>query len=328
MIQISIYKRFLLNLDSSKMYNMRKSALIVCVLCVLYANSCSTDGKRSKLVVATTGMLADMSRALLPEEIQVEGLMGPGVDPHLYKARQRDLSLFRQADLIVFNGLHLEGKLSEILLNMEGRTYAAAEKLPKDSLLFDLETGTVPDPHVWHDVVLWQQVCDSLAATLKQRFPAHAEQIAQRHAAYSAEMDSLHRFMKQTLSIIPVENRVLVTAHDAFSYFGRRYAIEIHALQGISTVAEFGLKDVTELVDFITARKIPSIFVESSISPRSIESVMAGCAERGHKVALGGVLYSDALGGTGSGADSYSGMLKANAAVIAGGLNAATRKGN
>ncbi len=304
---------------------MRKTALFLSALVLLTGISCSSGGKQPKLVVATTGMLADMSRALLPDEFQVEGLMGPGVDPHLYKARQRDLALFRQAELIVYNGLHLEGKLSEILSSMEGRTVAAAETLPKDSLLFDHETGTVPDPHVWHDVVLWRQVCDSLAEVFKKRFPESEGEISRRHNAYSAALDSLHSEMLRTLSVIKEQNRILVTAHDAFSYFGRRYSIEIHALQGISTVAEFGLKDVTELVDFITARKVPSIFVESSISPRSIESVIAGCADRGHRVAMGGVLYSDALGGTGSGADSYAGMLRANASVISQGLTAPLR---
>jgi manganese/zinc/iron transport system substrate-binding protein len=283
-------------------------------------SGCNAPKKSGSLVVTTTGMLADAARNLLPDSIRVEGLMGPGVDPHLYKARQRDIALFREADLIVFNGLHLEGKLTEVLHEMGDRTVAITEKLPDSLLIAATASGGVHDPHIWQDPVLWHQVIDSLSIELQNHFPASKTAIQINHARYAAEIDSLHLFATSELARIPAEQRVLVTAHDAFSYFGKRYAIEIHALQGISTVAEFGLKDITDLVELVSSRKIKAIFVESSISPRSIESVLTGCREKGHAVNLGGTLYSDALGTSGTPEATYIGMMKANITTIASGL--------
>ena len=289
--------------------------VLLALLTLLFA--CSNQPKSSiPLVVTTTGMLGDAVSALLPDSVRVEVLMGPGVDPHLYKATQQDLNRFSSADLIVYNGLYLEGKLSELLGKIPNRTYAAAEIIPDSLLKSPPEFEGAFDPHLWHDLVLWKRVTDSLALELSRRFPQYSEHIAQASAAYSDSLSELHDFVVAHISEIPQHRRLLVTAHDAFGYFGLRYDIEVHPLQGISTVSEFGLADISTMVDFVVDNKIPAVFVESSISPRSIQAIIEGCKAKNHPVKLGGTLYSDALGGVESGANTYISMIRHNVMVI------------
>ena len=269
-------------------------------------------------VVATTGMIGDAARRLGGEYVAVTALMGPGVDPHLYKASEGDVRLLADAGLILYNGLHLEGKMGDVLVKM-ARTrpvVAVSEDLPRDELREPPEMAGQYDPHVWFDVALWARTLAPIERELARLAPAHAATFAANRQAYEAELAELDAWVKELIATIPVEQRVLITAHDAFGYFGRRYGIRVVGLQGISTLAEAGLKDVDRVVDEIVAKRIPAIFVESSVPRRAIEAVESAVRSRGHEVVIGGQLFSDALGAADSPAGNYPGMVRANVETI------------
>lgn len=269
-------------------------------------------------VTTTTGMVGDLVERLGGPHVRVTRLMGPGVDPHLYKAGQADLERLSGADLIAYNGLHLEGKMVEIFEKMARTkpTLAVTKDLPEELLRTPPEFAGAHDPHVWFDVSLWRRCLETVAAELTRLDPGHAAEFAARRAEAAAEFDSLHAWCRSELATVPEARRVLITAHDAFGYFGRAYGVEVVGLQGISTVSEFGLNDVNRLVDLIVSRGIPAVFVESSVSPRSIEALVQGCAERGHTVRIGGTLFSDAMGADGTPEASYPGMVRHNVRTI------------
>ncbi len=273
-------------------------------------------------VVCTTGMVADLAEQIGGERVRVVGLMGPGVDPHYYKASQGDLSKLERADLILYNGLFLEGKMQDIFgkIARTKKVVAVADAMDKEHLLQPADFAGHYDPHVWFDVDLWQEAIDPVVRALSEVDPQGAKVYRQNGTAYRQVLSSLHAWVVEQVETVPVEQRVLITAHDAFGYFGRAYGIEVMGLQGISTVAEYGVNDVTQLVDLISERKVPAIFVESSVPERSIEAVRQGCLQRGHAVVIGGTLYSDAMGAPGSGADSYEGMVRTNVETIVGAL--------
>ena len=273
-------------------------------------------------VVCTTGMVADLARHIGGDRVRVTGLMGPGVDPHYYKASQGDLAKLERADLILFNGLLLEGKMQDIFGKMASnkRILAVTDAIERADLLQPDELEGHYDPHIWFDVSLWSKTIDSVVRALSEIDPEGAESYQLNGDAYRKELDALDAWVTEQVEKIPSGQRVLITAHDAFSYFGQAYGIEVMGLQGISTVAEYGVNDVTGLVDFISGRKIRAIFVESSVPERSIEAVRQGCLQRGHSVSIGGTLYSDAMGGQGSGADTYVGMVRSNVETIVGAL--------
>ncbi len=270
-------------------------------------------------VVATTSMIADLAREIGGDRVAVEGLMGPGVDPHLYRASEGDVGRMTAADVIFYNGLHLEGKMAEVLEQVEGRSIAAeavAEAVPADRLLYPPMFEGNPDPHVWMDVARWCYAAGAVADRLAALDSTHAEGYRARLAAYTARLDALDAWVRSRVAEVPGDLRVLVTAHDAFGYFGEAYGFDVRGLQGISTATEAGTADVQELAAFVAERRIPAMFVESSISPRSIEAVRAAVRARGFDVRIGGNLYSDALGGPGSGADTYEGMIRHNVNTI------------
>ncbi len=269
-------------------------------------------------VVCTTGMIADLVRHIGGERVRVEGLMGPGVDPHYYKASQGDISKLSKADLIVYNGLFLEGKMESIFSKMarSKKVVVVTGDLDEDILLRPPELKGNHDPHVWFDVALWAETIDVVVAALTELDAEGAEYYQQNGARYDVELQALHQWVLAQVAQVPKGQRVLVTAHDAFGYFGRAYDIEVLGLQGISTVAEYGVNDVVRIVDLIVAKKVKAIFVESSVPARSIEAVRQGCLERGANVTIGGTLYSDAMGAVGSGADSYVGMVRSNVNTI------------
>jgi manganese/zinc/iron transport system substrate-binding protein len=269
---------------------------------------------RKMYVVTTTGILADAVKEITGDAAIVEGVMGSGVDPHLYKATQGDLQKLTDADLIVYNGLHLEGKMGEVLgkLDRFKTVVAAAEELPDTRLLQSADYADSHDPHVWFDVSLWQLVVEHLAGELQKKDPKNAKLYARNAAAYLQELKDLHEYTNQAVASIPKSQRILITAHDAFGYFGKAYDIEVRGLQGISTVSEFGLQDVSSLVNFIVQQKIKAVFVESSVSPKAIEAVVIGSRKKGHKIRIGGTLYSDALGEAGTPEGTYTGMVKHN----------------
>lgn len=270
-------------------------------------------------VVCTTGMIADMASEIGGERVAVTGLMGPGVDPHYYKATQGDLRHLTEADVVFYNGLFLEGKLDDIFQKMarDKTVVPVTRDVPESRLRRPPEFHGSFDPHVWFDVSMWQAAIDVVAGTLAESDPEGAVSYHANAEVYRVRLDSLHNWVAERIGQIDPDQRVLVTAHDAFGYFGRAYGMEVVALQGISTVAEYGVNDVSRLVELISTRRLRAIFVESSVPERSINAVREGCLARGHGVAIGGTLYSDAMGAPGSGADTYVGMVQTNVNTIA-----------
>jgi manganese/zinc/iron transport system substrate-binding protein len=289
--------------------------LIVLGTIPLIIAGCGSPDRSSKdlpYVVATTGMIRDAAEQLGRDLFQVDGIMGPGVDPHLYRATPADIRKMEEADLLLYNGLLLEGRLSEILGRIGSRSYPVAESIPDTLLLAPYDYGGNYDPHIWFDVSLWQYVVQGIAGQLIGLSPVNESQIRQNLQEYMDELDELHSYVTAQIASIPEERRVLITAHDAFAYFGRAYDIQVEGLQGISTASEYGLQDVRALRDLIIERRIPAIFVETSVSTRSIESLIAGTEEMGHNVRIGGALYSDALGEYGTEQGTYTGMFRHN----------------
>ena len=286
-------------------------------------NPVSKNGENNRpIVVSTTGMIADVVSQVGGEQIEVIGLMGPGVDPHLYKATQRDLSLLREASMVFYNGLHLEGKMGEVLesFSREKPVFAIGDGIDKSYLIsVDEQTGSM-DPHIWFDVSLWASTIDIVVEKLKSHFPEHANNFQMRADAYRDSLKNLHAWVHEQVSSIPTESRIMITAHDAFSYFGKAYQMEVKGLQGISTVAEFGLKDRRDLVNLIVSQKIKSVFVETSVSSKSLEAVISDCKQRGWEVKIGGTLYSDAMGRAETPEGTYMGMVRANVRTIVAGL--------
>lgn len=264
-------------------------------------------------IVCTTGMIGDAVMGMVDSTSIVSVLMGPGTDPHLFKPTKASLDLLSEADIIVANGLHLEGRMQDVLEKL-GRTKPVifiGEAVEASALIFADQANDIPDPHLWFDVAIWKECVAGLANDLKENAVSipHAPQ-------YIENLEKLNEWARVQMSGIPSEQRILLTAHDAFSYFGRAYDTEVIGLQGISTVAEYGIRDVTNMVDTIVNRKIKAVFVESSISTRSIEAVIAGAREKGFDVALGGTLYSDALGPEDSEANTYEKMVRHNILTI------------
>ncbi len=279
-------------------------------------------------VVATTTIVGDLVREIAGDAVELATLMGAGVDPHLYKPSAGDVRVMAQADVLVYNGLHLEGKMTEVLAEMGGRrveTVAVAECVPADRLLPVEGYDTLYDPHVWFDVELWQEAAACLRDELMRIDPDNADGYQQRGDAVVAALAELHAWVAEQVATVPAERRVLVTAHDAFSYFGRAYGIEVRGLLGVSTAAEAGTADVQQLAAFIADRGLPAVFVESSVSPRFVEALVEAVTARGGEVAIGGSLYSDALGSPGSPAQTYIGTVRANVEIIVGALSEGTK---
>lgn len=282
----------------------------------------TTPGNGKLQVVATTGMVADLIRNIGGDSVEVTALMGPGVDPHLYKATQGDLSRLQAADLIFYNGLHLEGKMGEVFEKLARlkKVVAVAEGLAPSMLLNDPNFEEAPDPHIWFDVSLWAATIDQVQAALTGERPMLEAFFEANAANYRATLQALHLEVQSAIQEIPENQRILITAHDAFNYFGRAYGVEVRGLQGISTLSEFGLRDRVDLVNYIVEKGIKSVFIETSVSKKNIQSIVEGCAQKGHLVQIGGSLYSDAMGAAGTDAGTYVGMVRANVATIVAGL--------
>ncbi|MFG0331300.1 MAG: metal ABC transporter solute-binding protein, Zn/Mn family [Phycisphaerales bacterium] len=273
-------------------------------------------------VVCTTGIVGDTVRRIAGEHARVESLMSPGVDPHLYKATESDVRRLADADLIIYNGLHLEGKMADILVKMARQrpVVAVTDGLPENRLREPPEFEGQYDPHIWFDVELWSQTLDTIVEALSEIDPDHAADYASNAAAFRDELIALDAWVKERINEIPAERRILITAHDAFGYFGARYDIEVMGLQGISTVTEAGLLDVERIVDTVVSRGVRAIFVESSVPKRSIEAVQEACRSRDFEVAIGGELFSDSMGPAGTEEGTYVGMVRHNANTIADAL--------
>ena len=307
---------------------MKSKHTIQIILCLtIIASACGekqTESRQSDrlFVVTTTGMIGDVVRNIVGNTVEVQEIMGAGVDPHLYKATRNDLSLLREADIIFYNGLHLEGKMGEVLekLARQKPVFAIGDQIDTQKLnLISNQSGAV-DPHIWFDITLWIDAVKIITASLIKEVPEYEEVFAQNSAQYQKQLAALHQEIIRQINSIPKERRVLITAHDAFGYFGQAYDIEVRGLQGISTVSEFGLKDIASLVAYIVEKKIKAVFVESSIPRKSLEAVVQGCQEKGHQVTIGGTLYSDAMGATGTAEGTYIGMVKYNVKTIVNSL--------
>ncbi|SEU06077.1 manganese/zinc/iron transport system substrate-binding protein [Lacrimispora sphenoides] len=284
------------------------------------APAVNEDSSKDKLnIVATTTMLADLVSSIGGERVTVNGLMGPGIDPHLYQASAGDVSLMQKADVVVYNGLHLEGKMGEIFENLsnQGSAVICIEKgLDESRLLAWEDDNSIHDPHIWFDVSLWKDAAKTVAKGLTDADPNGKADYEANLDAYLKELDETDTYIRGRADELPEKYRVLVTAHDAFQYFGKAYGFEVRGLQGISTDAEAGTADVSDLANFIVERQIKAIFVESSVPPKTIEALQAAVKAKGFDVSIGGELYSDSLGDAQSGADTYILTIKANVDTI------------
>jgi manganese/zinc/iron transport system substrate-binding protein len=270
-------------------------------------------------VVATTGMIADAARAVGGDRVRVRALMGPGVDPHAYRQTRTDIVAMAQADLVLWHGLYLEAQMERFLegLGESGKVVAVAEGLPRDRLIAHDDYADRFDPHVWMDPDLWALVVANVRDALISAAPAHEAAFRANADAHLAEVGALGAYARRVLSTVPADGRVLVTAHDAFNYFGAAYGFEVMGIQGISTESEAGLRRISELVDVLVRRGVRAVFVETSVSDRNVRALIEGAAARGHRVAIGGELYSDAMGAAGTYEGTYVGMIDHNATLIA-----------
>jgi manganese/zinc/iron transport system substrate-binding protein len=273
--------------------------------------------------VATTSMVADLVRNIGGERVQVIGMMGPGVDPHLYKPSERTVVALADADIIFYNGLHLEAQMAKVFEKMGDRvkTVSVTDGIDRALLSSPKEFKGFYDPHVWFDVSLWMQTVPVVRDALIDLDPTHAKDYRRNAEIYMAQLKELQGEVLAQARRVPPQQRVLITAHDAFNYFGRAYGFEVRGLQGISTASEAGTADVQELVDFLVERKIPAIFVESSVPRRTIEAVQAAARARGFEVKIGGELFSDAMGNPGTPEGTYLGMVRHNITTIVNALS-------
>ncbi len=295
-----------------------KSIGAAAVGALLLPRSAAAAGDPLK-IVATTGMIADTARAIGGDLVEVQALMGPGVDPHAYRQTRTDILAMRRADLILWNGLYLEAQMEEVLAELSSLVpvHAVAEIIPVGTRIAHDDYADRYDPHVWMDPVLWRDVALAIRDAMVETAPEHSNAFDANAQTYLAELDTLAVYAREVLASVPEDRRVLVTAHDAFNYFGRAYGFEVIGVQGISTESEAGLNRIGELVDVLVSRKIGAVFVESSVSDRSVRALIEGAAAKDHEVRIGGELFSDAMGAPGTYEGTYIGMIDHNATVIA-----------
>ena len=279
------------------------------------------DGETIR-VVTTIGMITNAVERVGGSRVEVDGLMGPGIDPHLYKASEGDLRRLERADVIFYGGLYLEAKMADVLERIAKRraTSAVTDAMPRSRLLRPAQFAGAYDPHVWFDVRLWMLAVEQVRDTLSELDPGSAALYRRNAADYLAELERLDTYVRAQAGRVPEPLRVIVTAHDAFNYFGRAYGFEVRGLQGISTAAEAGAGDVQGLASFIAERRLPAIFVESSVSPRTIQAVREAVRSRGVDVEIGGALFSDAMGNESTPEGTYVGMVRHNVDTIVEGL--------
>jgi manganese/zinc/iron transport system substrate-binding protein len=278
--------------------------------------------QRQVRVTTTTNFITDLAREVGGDRVQVTGLMGPGIDPHAYKASAGDVKTLAGADLVLYGGLELEGKMGDVFARLaEHRpTVAVTRDLPRDQLLAEPQYRDRPDPHVWFDPRLWERAVHTTAAALARIDPEHAGEYAANARRYVRELRALDAHARERLAAIPERSRVLVTSHDAFRYLGRRYGLEVVAIQGVSTATEATTADVERVAGVIAERGIRTVFVESSVPPQTIEAVLASAARQGQRATVGEELYSDAAGAEGTPEGTYVGMVRHNVDAIADGL--------
>ncbi len=285
-------------------------------------NSDYSDNKKIK-VICTTGVIADAIQKILPPNFEVTSLMGPGVDPHTYKSKTSEIKTMMNADAVVYNGIHFETNLIDAIteIGKTGFVLSLGDIVPKERLRKTTDFGTNYDPHFWHDVNLFATSIELAGKQFSEKFINSKTQIDSATAAYTESLYELESYVQNEMAKIPDSSRVLITAHDAFGYYGRAFKIEVKGVQGISTASDISIRGITELTDFIVSRNIPSIFVENSVSQKNINSIKEGCKAKGLNLKIGGPLFSDGLGDVQSGAENYIKMIKKNTNTIVGGLS-------
>ena len=298
---------------------MKNWVYIAPILLLIFSCKFDDPSKRSRpQIVVTTSILADGIRNLVGDSAEVISLMPAGVDPHLYKASARDLDMLQNADLVIYHGLFLEGKMTEIFEKLAYRQplINVSEKIPEELLLRSGPESHSVDPHIWFDVSLWAKAMEFASSELILWKPEWKSYISSNSTNYQSELRILHQSIIEKMNELKKTNQALITAHDAFAYFGKAYDFEVLGLQGLSTLSEPGLRDLTGLVQFIVNRKIKAVFAEQTISPKAIEAVVAGCANQNHKIKLAGPLYTDSLGNPDTEAGTYIGMVNTNIQFI------------
>ena len=306
---------------------MKRLALLALALLTLLPAACagtaSSDTADGRLtIVTTTGQIGDSARIVGGDHVRVLSLMGPGTDPHLYVAGISDVDKLRSADIVFYNGLFLEAQMEGVLEQLAKRqtVVPVSAGIDRAKLLPSAAFANEFDPHIWFDVRLWMQTVEQVRDTLMATDPANAADYAANAAAYLAELTDLDAYVAAQAARVPEAQRVLITAHDAFNYFGRAYGFEVLGLQGISTASEAGTADVQRLADFIATARIPAVFIESSVPVRNVEAVQAAVRNRGFDVRIGGQLFSDAMGDTDTPEGTYVGMVRYNIDTIVGAL--------
>ena len=300
---------------------IKKIIVMLVVTTVLGCKNNKVDNGKLNVVVTTT-MLTDLVKNIGGDFINLQGLMGAGVDPHLYKASEGDVSKLFKADVIFYNGLHLEGKLVSIFEKMEAQktTVALGEFLAKDGLIGSDYFASNYDPHVWFNIQYFKEFSNKVAAVLSTKDPKNAERYRSNNQKFQQELDLLQTRVIEAIATLAPEKRILVTAHDAFNYFGKSYGFKVVGLQGLSTATEAGVQDVQQLSEYIIQNNVKAIFIESSVPRKTIEALQAAVLSKGHQVSIGGSLYSDALGDTGSVEGTYIGMFLYNVKTIVNAL--------
>lgn len=305
------------------------SLLVMCFFAGCGSEPSTSESKSASgepyQIVCTVGMITDIVRNVAGDYAEVEGIIGEGVDPHLYKPTRGDVVKLSQADVVFYNGLLLEGKMTDVLVSVAGSgkpVRAVTEAiLDETDYLLDKDDGSEhTDPHVWMDVSGWMRAIPVVADSLSKYDPENAEAYQANAVNYIETLQGLDAYAKDAMSTIPESQRVLVTAHDAFQYLGRAYGIEVRGVQGISTESEAGLRDLEELIDFIVEKKIPAVFIESSVSDKNVKALVEGSKARGHEIVIGGELFSDAMGQPGTYEGTYVGMLDHNVTTIVNAL--------
>lgn len=295
----------------------RVMAALVCAMVGAGATA-APEGKKFT-AVCTVAMVGDIVSNVAGERAEVRSLIGSGVDPHLYKATRDDVRSLLRADIVFYNGLMLEGKMEEALHRAEKagrRVVAVSERAPADYLMPATDEGKQFDPHVWMDPTGWMHATRVVVDALVKFDPTHEAEYRERGEAYLEQLEALREYAERTVATIPAGRRVLVTSHDAFGYFGRAFGLEVMGVQGISTVSEAGLGDVERLIGVIVEREVPSVFVETTVSERTIRALIEGCAAKGRTVTIGGSLFSDAMGDPGTYEGTYVGMIDHNVTTI------------
>ena len=318
-----------LPINNIKIRYLNYIKIVAIINLFVFFSACKNEiTKNNKItIVATTGMIGDLLVNLVKDSAKVDFLMQSGIDPHLYKATQADLHKLYKADLIFYSGLHLEGKMTEVLEKYSRikKVYSLGDNVNKNSLIkvsdnINPNTEIHYDPHIWFDLDIWLECVELAAKKIILEYPHLEKYITNNKISYIKQLNNLKENSQKSISQIPKKQRILITSHDAFSYFGRKFDIQVRGLQGISTVAEYGIKDVNNLVDFVIANNIKTIFSETSVSSKSMEAILYACKKQNYKLQIYDNLYSDSMGNTGTVEGTYIGMYQKNIQTIVKGL--------